>query len=52
MSGYGFAEDWPVGRDKVDDAVGESGVAEDFVDLVVGQYGSVAGFPHDSVALK
>ena len=48
----GLAEDGPVRRDKVDDAVGEAGGAEDFVDLVVGEDGRVARLPHHSVALK
>ena len=35
MAGDGLSEDGAVGWDKVDDAVGEAGVAEDLVDLVV-----------------
>ena len=52
MAGDGLAEDGPVGRDEVDDAVGEAGVAEDLVDLVVGKHRRVARLPHHSVALK
>ena len=47
----GFAKDRAVGRNKVDDAVGESGVTEDLVNQVVGQNGCVTGLPDNAVAL-
>ena len=52
MAGDGLSEDGAVGWDKVDDAVGEAGVAEDLVDLVVGEDSGVAGLPNDAVTLK
>ena len=41
VPGDGLSEDGPVRRHEVDDAVGEAGVAEDLVDLVVGEDGRV-----------
>ena len=52
MCGDGFAKDWSVGWNKVNDAIGETGVTEDLVNQMVGQDCSVAGFPDNAVALN
>lgn len=50
MLGNGIAKDRPVARHKVDNSIRESGIAEDFVDEVIGQDGGVAGLPDDAIA--
>ena len=52
MCGDGFAKDWSVGWNEVNDAIGETGVTEDLVNQMVGQDCSVAGFPDNAVALN